>query len=100
MSMTFPPINEGCIHLTTLLYSQTGLDTVIKDLDAKGVKLLAYINPYLNKDGNLFKEAEEKGYFMKNKDGDTYMMVNGDNPCGTIDLTNPEAFEWYKGRSR
>ena len=63
-----------------------------------GVYVLAYINPNLNIEGHLFKEADTLDYFVKNSTGDTYVVNYGEFYCGIIDLTNPEATEWYKNR--
>ncbi|MBR0164752.1 MAG: alpha-glucosidase [Lachnospiraceae bacterium] len=71
-----------------------GLDEVIKkDPD---VKWMGYINPYLVEGGVLFGEASEKGYFVKNKNGEDYLFDFGEYDCGVVDLTSPEAFAWYK----
>ena len=69
----------------------------ISELHKKGMKFLGYVNPYLVNDGELFKEGEEKGYFAKRHDGTTYLVDFGEFYCGAVDLTNPEAFEWFKG---
>ena len=58
---------------------------------------MGYINPYLVEGGVLFKEAREKGYFVKNAAGEDYLFDFGEYDCGVVDLTMPEAFEWYKG---
>ncbi len=57
---------------------------------------MAYINPYLVEGGILFKEAEEQGYFVKDKEGKDYLFDFGEYDCGVVDLTMPEAFRWYK----
>ena len=69
----------------------------IAELHKKGIRFLGYVNPYLVNDGELFKEGEEKGYFAKHHDGTTYLVDFGEFYCGAVDLTNPEAFEWFKG---
>ena len=38
-----------------------GLDTVIRDLDAEGVKVTAYMTAHLNIDGDVYGEAAEVG---------------------------------------
>ena len=35
---------------------------------------------------------------MQNADGEEYIIDFGQFQCGTVDLTNPEAREWYKGK--
>ena len=72
------------------------LDTEIVKLKAQGVRVFAYINPNLNREGDLFKEADGQGLLVKNSSGDTYIVDYGEFYCGIVDLTNPEAVEWYK----
>lgn len=68
----------------------------IKELHAKNIKYLGYVNPYLVNDGELYKEGKEKGYFATKADGSDYLVDFGEFYCGVVDLTNPEAYEWFK----
>ena len=71
-----------------------GLDGVIAaDPDTRW---MGYMNPYLVEGGVLFREAAEKGYFVKNAAGEDYLFDFGEYDCGVVDLTRPAAFEWYK----
>lgn len=72
------------------------LDMEIKKLRKKGIRFLGYINPYLAIEGNLYKEASEKGYLAKDKDGKDYLVDFGEFYAGIIDFTMPEACQWYK----
>ena len=71
-----------------------GLDEVIRQ-DA-GTAWMGYINPYLVEGGVLFREAAEKGYFVKNAAGEDYLFDFGEFNCGVVDLSDPAAFSWYK----
>ncbi|MCR5208005.1 MAG: alpha-glucosidase [Eubacterium sp.] len=73
-----------------------GLDEKIKELGEKGIKVLGYINPFLAVEKPLYKEASEKGYTVKNKDGEDYYVTITTFPAAMIDLTNPDAWEWIK----
>ena len=68
----------------------------IEKLHKKGIRFLSYINPYLVNDGALYREGHEKGYFAKRPDGSDYLVDFGEFWCGVVDLTNPEAFAWFK----
>ncbi|MBO4915706.1 MAG: alpha-glucosidase [Oscillospiraceae bacterium] len=57
---------------------------------------IIYINPYLVEGGQLYAEAAEKRYFVRRADGSDYLFDFGEFNCGVVDLTMPEAFEWYK----
>ena len=70
------------------------LDRVIRE--DRGVAWMGYINPYLVEGGQLFREAAEKGFFVRRADGSDYLFDFGEYDCGVVDLTMPEAFAWYK----
>ena len=74
------------------------MDKEIPKLNARGIKVLTYINPYLNIEGPLFKEADALGHFVKNASGQTYIADFGEFFCGTLDLTKDDAIAWYKGK--
>ena len=61
-----------------------------------GVRFLGYINPFIALEKNLYKEAHEKGYCVKNKDGEDYLVTITTFPASMVDFTNPAAYEWYK----
>ena len=71
-----------------------GLDRVIREDKTCG--WMGYINPYIVEDGDLCREAKEKGYLVKRPDGTDYLFDFGEFDCGVVDLTLPAAFEWYK----
>lgn len=73
-----------------------GLDKWIPELRKQGIAFTIYINPYLIKGKSLCDEAVSKGYLVKNKAGEDYFIDFGEFDCGHVDLTNPEAFGWYK----
>lgn len=55
-----------------------------------------YINPFLAIEKSIYKEASEKGYCVKDKEGKDYLVTITTFPAAMIDFTNPEAYEWYK----
>lgn len=62
--------------------------------------------PYLSTRNPLFNKLAAKGYFLKNEDGKPYIhkwlpypfdaMYPHLLPSGIIDMTNPEAYNWYR----
>ena len=72
------------------------LDVKIKELNAKGVKVLGYCNPFLAIEKPLYKEATEKGYCVKDVDGNDYLVKITTFPAAMVDLTNPDAYKWLK----
>jgi sulfoquinovosidase len=73
-----------------------GLPEKMKEYKEKGIRFLGYINPYLLEGTPLYQEGKEKGYFAVREDGSEYLVDFGEFYCGVVDLTNPEAYEWYK----
>lgn len=73
-----------------------GLDREIPQLMEQGVRFLGYINPYLVENKSLCVEAAQKGYLVLNSHREPYLIDFGEFSCGIVDLTNPEAFGWYK----
>lgn len=72
------------------------LDKKIKELNSQGIKVLGYCNPFLAVEKPLYKIASEKGYCVKNKDGEDYYVTITTFPAAMVDLTNPDAYEWLK----
>lgn len=62
----------------------------------EGVRFLGYINPFIALEKNLYAEAKEKGYCVKDKDGRDYLVTITTFPAAMVDFTNPEAYAWYK----
>ena len=68
----------------------------IAEWNKKGIRLLGYINPFIALEKNLYKEASEKGYCVKDKEGKDYLVTITTFPAAMVDFTNPKAYEWYK----
>ena len=71
-------------------------DENVRALHEKGVKFLAYINPYLVKDGRLYNYCAEKGMLIRNREGGIYHIKSTTFDAGMIDLTYPAAVEFVK----
>ncbi len=72
------------------------LDKRIPQWKKEGVHFLGYINPYVAIEKELYAEAAEKGYLTKDYDGKDYQVEFGEFYAGVVDLTKPEAYDWYK----
>ena len=70
----------------------------IAELAARGIRFLAYVNPYLCVDGPLFAEAEAKGCLATAADGGTYHVDFGEFDCGVVDFSSAEATRWFEER--
>ena len=72
------------------------LSQKIKEFNEKGIKVLGYCNTFLAVEKPLYKEASEKGFCVKNKEGKDYYVTITTFPAAIVDLTNPVACEWLK----
>jgi sulfoquinovosidase len=68
----------------------------IARLKLEGIAFLGYINPFLLENESLFIEAKQNNYLVLNVKGEAYIEDFGEFYCGIVDLTNAQAFEWYK----
>ena len=62
----------------------------------EGIHFLGYINPFMALEGELYKYASEKGWCVKDKEGKDYLVTITTFPAAMIDLTNKDAYDWYK----
>lgn len=69
-------------------------------LHQKGLKVCAWINPYIAQKSKLFKEGAEKGYFIKRTDGQVWQWDKWQAGMAIVDFTNPEATAWYQSKLR
>lgn len=62
----------------------------------RGLKLCAWINPYVSQYGETFDELCKKGYFLMRADGKGVKQVDNWQPgLAVMDFTNPAAREWF-----
>jgi alpha-D-xyloside xylohydrolase len=82
---------------------------LISELKKLGFKICLWENPYISEKSSLFKEAEEKGFFLKDLKGnikkikwvpEEFQGLHNPPAAGIVDLTNPKAREWYKDLHR
>ncbi|NCA67006.1 MAG: alpha-glucosidase [Clostridia bacterium] len=66
------------------------------ELKAQGIHFLAYINPYLIKDGEMYNYCKEKGYLIKNSAGEIYHIKSTTFDAGMMDLTHPDMVKYLK----
>ena len=65
---------------------------------ARGLKLCAWINPYVAQRSPLFEEGRKKGYLIRKTDGSVWQTDLWQAGMGVVDFTNPEAAAWYTGK--
>lgn len=80
-----------------------GWDDMVADFSSDGIRVLTYVNPWLvdatdkgdTSIRNLFQEAADAGYLVRDPQGETYLVDQGGFDAALVDLTNPQARDWY-----
>lgn len=68
----------------------------IDELRQRGIRFLAYANPYLAVDGSLFEAARDGSHLCLRQDSDEVYLVDfGEFDCGVIDFTREETRDWF-----
>ena len=68
----------------------------IAGLAARGIRFLAYANPYLANDGILYEEARELGHLaLRCESDEVYLVDFGEFDCGVVDFTREATREWF-----
>lgn len=71
----------------------------IAELEANGLRFLAYANPYIAVDGDLYDEARAGGHFCLRRGSDEVYLVDfGEFDCGVVDFTRSETRKWFAER--
>ncbi|MFO8056488.1 MAG: glycoside hydrolase family 31 protein [bacterium] len=71
-------------------------EKMIADLHRDGFRYLGYFQPNISPGTSAFVEGDSRGYFTKNEEGETYLYDLAVWEKAQLDLTNPEAREWWK----
>ena len=74
------------------------LKGAIQKLNARGVRFLGYINPYLVKDSRLYEYCRDHGWLITRADGSIYHIKSTTFDAGMLDLTDPEAVRFIKNK--
>ena len=74
-----------------------GLPGKIREWKGRGVRFLGYINPFLAIESALYRHAAARGWCVTNREGGDYLVTITTFPAAMVDLTNPEAYVWFKG---
>jgi alpha-glucosidase len=80
-----------------------GWERLVRDLAADDIATLTYVNPFLVDAApkgdasvrNLYREAEQRGYLVRDESGGTYRLDQGGFDAALVDLTNGQARDWY-----
>lgn len=71
----------------------------IAGLHARGIRFMAYANPYISVDGELYEEGRAGGHFCLSQDSDDVYLVDfGEFDCGVVDFTREATRGWFAER--
>ena len=71
----------------------------IAGLHARGIRFMAYANPYIAVDGDLYEEGRAGGHFCLQREGDDVYLVDfGEFDCGVVDFTREQTRAWFAER--
>lgn len=71
---------------------------MIKELHSLGFKVMLWVCPFISPDCDVYREIASKKYLVTNKDGNPAMISWWNGYSALIDLTNPDAFNWFKSQ--
>ncbi len=69
-------------------------------LHERGLRVSAWINPYIGQRSPLFEEASSRGFLVRRGDGSVWQWDLWQAGMGLVDFTNPDATAWYQGHLR
>ncbi|MFD1718405.1 alpha-xylosidase [Georgenia deserti] len=73
---------------------------MLRRLREKGLRVSAWINPYIAQRSPLFDEGERAGYLLRRTDGTAWQWDFWQAGMGLVDFTNPDATRWFQEKVR
>ncbi|MFF7330042.1 alpha-xylosidase [Streptomyces sp. NPDC008150] len=67
-------------------------------LKAKGLRVSAWINPYIAQKSALFDEGAALGHLVRKPNGDIWQWDLWQAGMGLVDFTSPAACEWFQSK--
>jgi alpha-glucosidase len=72
------------------------LPAYITQLKAEGIRFLGYNNCFLMYDSEIYEYAKDRGYLVKDKNGEPYSLTMFTFAAVMLDLSNPDCWNWIK----
>ena len=69
-------------------------------LHERGLRVSAWLNPYIAQRSRLFREGVEHGYLVRRPDGSVWQWDLWQAGMALVDFTNPDADRWFQGHLR
>jgi len=71
---------------------------MIDDLHDMGFKVMVWVCPFISPDCDVYRELMSKKYLVTNNNGAPAIVRWWNGASALLDLTNPEAFNWFKSQ--
>ncbi|WP_265521914.1 alpha-xylosidase [Oerskovia flava] len=75
-------------------------EAMLARLHDRGLRVSAWINPYIAQRSHLFDEGLERGYLVRTAAGDVWQWDLWQAGMALVDFTNPDARAWYQDTLR
>ena len=73
---------------------------MLERLHERGLRVSAWLNPYIAQRSQLFREGVEHGYLVRRADGSVWQWDLWQAGMALVDFTNPEATNWFQEHLR
>jgi alpha-D-xyloside xylohydrolase len=71
---------------------------MLQRLRERGLKVCAWINPYIAQASKLFAEGRDNGFLLRRPNGDVWQWDLWQPGMAIVDFTNPAATRWFQDR--
>jgi alpha-D-xyloside xylohydrolase len=71
---------------------------MLSRLKERGLRISAWINPYIAQQSALFEEGMREGHLVRRPDGSVWQWDLWQPGMALVDFTNPAARDWYIGK--
>jgi alpha-D-xyloside xylohydrolase len=68
---------------------------MLRRLKERGLRVSAWINPYIAEQSSMFEEGKRAGYLLKRPSGEVWQWDVWQAGMAIVDFTNPAARQWY-----
>ncbi len=69
---------------------------LVDELHKMGFKVMVWVSPIVNSAGHYYKQIRDKGYLVRNAEGNVAIRQWWSGYSAVLDLTNPEAVAWVR----
>ncbi|SFF87627.1 glycoside hydrolase family 31 protein [Sunxiuqinia elliptica] len=69
---------------------------MMDELHDMGFKVMLWVCPFVSPDCDVYRALDKKGYFIKDKSGQTAMIRWWNGVSAVLDLSNPDAKKWFR----